>query len=66
MTTVKEIEVAVEGLSGDRLAEFRRWFEEFDATLWDRKFERDVREGNLDSLADQALVDLREGRCTEL
>lgn len=33
---------------------------------WDRKFEADIREGRLDSLANEALEDLREGLCTDL
>jgi hypothetical protein len=39
---------------------------EFDADAWDRQFEEDVSAGRLDALADEALLDLREGRITEL
>ena len=42
------------------------WFAEFDAAAWDRQFERDVAEGRLDALADEALRNAREGRCTDL
>jgi len=66
MTTVQEIEKAVAHLPGPELDRFRRWFEKFDAGLWDRQFEKDVQSGKLDCLADQALKDLEEGRCTEL
>ena len=66
MTTVQEIEEAVIQLPEPELDTFRRWFEKFDAGLWDRQFEKDVQSGKLDSLADQALKDLEEGRCTEL
>jgi hypothetical protein len=64
--TVKEIEIAVSKLSREELAAFRAWFAEFDAEAWDRQFEQDVAAGRLDALANEALRDLREGRCTDL
>ena len=66
MSTVKEIEAAVSKLSDDDLATFRSWFTEFDAEAWDRQFEKDVAAGRLDALADEAIADLRNGRCTDL
>ena len=66
MSTVQEIESAVSKLSPDELSAFRSWFTDFDAEAWDKQFEEDVRAGRLDSLADEALGDLRSGRCTEL
>jgi hypothetical protein len=66
MSTIQEIENAVRHLSPDELAVFRAWFAEFDADLWDRQLEQDVAAGRLDKLAEEALTDLREGRCTEL
>jgi uncharacterized protein (DUF433 family) len=33
---------------------------------WDRKLEADIREGRIDGLAEEAIEDLSEGRCTEL
>ncbi|TFH15592.1 MAG: hypothetical protein E4H02_07560 [Lentisphaerales bacterium] len=66
MTTVQEIEAAVAHLPDPDLGKFRSWFEEFDAKAWDKQFERDVQSGKLDSLADQAIQDLADGRCKEL
>ncbi len=66
MSTVSEIEAAVSQLSRQELAAFRDWFTDFDADAWDRQFEADVQAGHLDSLADEALRDLREGRCRDL
>ena len=64
-TTVQHIEDAVRQLSRDELADFRAWFAEFDAVAWDRQFEADASAGRLDWLVQEALQDLREGRCTE-
>ena len=66
MSSVKEIESAVSRLSPQELAAFRTWFAEFDAVVWDRQFEGDVQAGRLDDLADEALRDLNQGRCTDL
>ena len=40
MGNVKAIENAVESLPPMKLAEFRRWFAEFDGIEWDRQIER--------------------------
>jgi hypothetical protein len=66
MTKVQEIEAAVSRLSPQELSHFRQWFAEFDAEAWDQQFEKDVKAGRLEALADEALRDLREGRCTDL
>ena len=63
--SVQEIERAVRQLSSDELAAFRAWFAEFDAALWDQEIEQDIAAGRLDALADEALRDLREGRCID-
>ena len=64
--TIEDIEHAVAKLSPDQLAEFRAWFEEFEATRFDQKIERDAKSGRLDALADQAIDDFRKGRAREL
>jgi hypothetical protein len=66
MGTVLEIESAISKLSREELSRLRAWFKEFDAEAWDKQFEEDVQAGRLDALADEALRDLREGRCTDL
>ena len=66
MSTVLEIESAVQQLSRGDLVAFRDWFIGFEAAAWDKQFEEDVASGRLDALADEAIGDLREGRCTDL
>ena len=66
MGTVLEIESAISKLSREELSKLRDWFTEFDAEAWDKQFEEDVKAGRLDTLAAEALRDLREGRCTDL
>ena len=66
MSSVSEVEKAVLELSGSELAEFRRWFYELDAKVWDAQFEEDVRNGRLDQLGEKALADLQAGRTRPL
>jgi len=50
---IHEIEQAITELSPDELTRFRRWFEEFDAKVWDPKegqIERDAGSGKLTAL----------------
>jgi len=66
MGNVKSIEQAVELLPPSELAEFRRWFAEFDAVAWDRQIEQDAIAGKLDGIAAEALADFRSGAAREL
>jgi hypothetical protein len=66
MISVVEIEDAVKKLSRGELHTFRDWFLGFDAAAWDKQFAEDVATGRLDALADEAIRDLRGGRCTDL
>ena len=54
MANLEDIEKAVAELPMDQLTRFRAWFEEFEATRFDRKIERDATTGRLDRLAEQA------------
>ncbi len=64
--TIEDLEKAVAKLPPDELAQFRDWFDAFDAARLDQKIERDAKAGKLDRLAEQALADFREGRTREL
>ena len=64
--TIEELEKAVAKLPPDQFAQFRAWFDEFDAARFDQKIERDAKTGKLDALADQAIDDLRKGHTRAL
>lgn len=66
MGNVKSIEIAVESLPPMELAEFRRWFAEFDGNAWDRQIEQDASSGKLDQLAAEALADYLAGSARPL
>ena len=60
MPDVKAIEDAVQSLPPSALAEFRRWFTEFDSAAWDRQIESDILSGKLDTLLAEAEQDFRQ------
>jgi hypothetical protein len=66
MSRVEQIESQVRELSSEELRAFRDWFTEYDAELWDAQFERDVKTGKLDQLAERALHDHNAGKSREL
>jgi len=66
MSTLEKGEDAVRSLPPQELYAFHDWFAQFDAETWSRQLERDVAAGHLDRVADEALEELRQGRCTEL
>jgi hypothetical protein len=66
MGKIEDLERQIKQLSAEELAEFRRWYAEFDAQSWDRQFEADVKSGKLDVLAEKALRAHAAGQTTKL
>jgi hypothetical protein len=66
MSKVENLEKQIRQLSPEELAEFRRRYADFDAELWDRQFEADVKAGKLDALAERALRAHEAGQSTKL
>ena len=66
MSEVEQLEKRIESLSPEDLAEFRAWFVEFDARVWDQQIEADSKAGRLDRLVSEALAEYREGKAREL
>jgi hypothetical protein len=66
MTTVEDIEKAIQKLGTREFDRLRAWFEEYQAARFDEKIARDAEAGKLDRLADQGIADFRRGRAREL
>jgi len=62
MSNVEDIEKAIEKLAPRELAQFRVWFDTFDAVRFDERVARDASDGKLDKLAEKALAAHRGGR----
>lgn len=66
MNPLLKLKRQVQELSPEELVQFRAWFAEFEAALWDRQIEEDALAGRLDHLADAALVARARGEVTDL
>ena len=66
MILVQQIKKEVAELPKVQLNEFRSWFEEFDASEWDKQFEKDVASGKLDDIANRAVSDFKKGKFKKL
>ncbi|CAN7395331.1 hypothetical protein [Mesorhizobium sp. LjRoot246] len=62
MTKLEQIERSIAALSPKELKAFIKWFEAFQADVWDIQIEADAKAGRLDKLAEQALAAVRAGR----
>ena len=63
---VERLEKKVQSLSPQELAEFRAWFIEVDARVWDEQIEADLKAGKLDGLIAEALAEYKAGKAREL
>ncbi len=64
--TIRNIEQIIAKLPRKKLVAFRAWFFKFDARSWDKQFRADVQAGKLDAFANEAIDDLKKGKCREL
>lgn len=66
MGAIEKLEVLVKSLSQEELAQFRAWFAEFDAELWDRQIEADAAAGKLDRLIEESMAEHRANKSQPL
>lgn len=66
MTKVQRLEKEIEELTSSELAAFRKWFQEYDAAVWDEQIEQDAIAGKLDRLAEKAIADHKAGRTEQI
>jgi len=62
MSTVEEIEQAIEKLPVQEKWGLHNWLSAQMADAWDRQIESDIKAGKLDLLAEEALREYREGK----
>jgi hypothetical protein len=66
MSTVAEIENALQTLPVDDARKVADWLQRYLDERWDRQIDDDLAAGRLDKLADQALADYHAGRTKPL
>jgi hypothetical protein len=66
MSRIDDLENQIKDLEPEELADFRKWFQEYDSDAWDRQIEADAKAGRLESLAEEALNQHQSGETSEL
>ncbi len=66
MSTVQEIETAIQKLKPQEIHEVADWLQELREELWDKQIEADAKAGRLDKLMEEAKQDYLAGRCKPL
>ena len=66
MSTVQEIETAIQNLKPQEIHTVADWLQEYREGLWDREIEADAKAGKLDKLMEEAKQDYLTGRCKPL
>ena len=66
MGKIEKIEHQIEALTAQELAEFRRWYREFDAEAWDRQIQGDIQANKLDVVAEEAIKAYQIGKAREI
>lgn len=66
MSTLLEIEEAIEKLPSADFRELHRWIAERDAESWDAQIVADAESGKFDQLRQRIRADYQAGKCTPL
>ncbi len=66
MSTLTEIEKAIEQLPPQKFRELRKWMAERDWQDWDAQLEADVTTGKFDALRAKVRADDAAGKCEDL
>ena len=64
MSTVEQIEAAIQKLPREEFFRLRDWMRDRFDDEWDKQIEEDVRSGRLDRVAQDALAEYRAGKTT--
>jgi hypothetical protein len=66
MSTVQEIESAIQRLDEQALGQLSHWFEDYLADKWEQRFAADAQAGKLDKLGEAADRAFERGQCRPL
>jgi hypothetical protein len=66
MSTVQEIESAIQRLDDSALGQLSNWFDDYLAEKWEQRFVADAPAGKLDKLGKAADRAFEQGKCRPL
>ena len=64
--TLEQIEAAILKLPPDEYQKLIEWFSQLDNQRWDEQLEKDIADGKLEDLAQEAIADFEAGRYREI
>ena len=64
MSTVQEIQAAIQKLKPQEIHEVADWLQELREELWDRQIDADAKAGRLDKMVAKAKAGYRAGKAT--
>jgi hypothetical protein len=66
MLTLEQIESAILQLSPDEYRKLMEWFADLDYQRWDEQLEKDIADGKLEALAQEAIAEFEAGDCRRI
>jgi carbon monoxide dehydrogenase subunit G len=63
MLTLEQIESAILQLTPDEFQKLLEWFADLDYQRWDEQLGRDIADGKLEALAQEAIAEFEAGDC---
>lgn len=64
--SVQDFQRQVTEMTAEELKQFSKWFENYQAEVWDAQIERDANAGKLDFLVRETEADYNGGKCAPL
>ena len=61
MSTLEQIEAAILTLPSDEFQRLKQWLSDVDYQRWDEQLEKDIEDGKLDALAEEAITEFIAG-----
>lgn len=61
MSSLEQIEAAILTLPLDEFQRLRQWLSDLDYQRWDEQLEKDIEDGKLDTLAEEAIAEFKAG-----
>ena len=66
MSSIEQIKTAILSLAPSEFQRLRQWIFDVDYQRWDEQIERDIAQGKLDALAEEAISEFKAGQCREI
>ena len=66
MANITEVKETIKKLPDEDFNAFADWFEKLEEKRWDKELGKDIAEGKLDDLANEAINEYKTGKCTKL